>query len=183
MDTRGDDLDDDFVPDDLVALSEDEDVAHSAEADDIGGLLSADEGGVGEAGPSQLSQVALDKKRKRRQKEKERKAKKVKLAQTAAPIEQPSPAAQPPMLLVDYISSMQAKSFSKMSGIELADIQIPGRELHSRHDNVDGIEKFGSARGFHIEDASHTTYTFIAEAQIQRGANSDFHSWSGFTSG
>ncbi|KAI0083988.1 U3-containing 90S pre-ribosomal complex subunit-domain containing protein [Irpex rosettiformis] len=28
-------------------------------------------------------------------------------------------------MLVDYLSSMQAKTFSKMSGIELADIQIP----------------------------------------------------------
>lgn len=67
MDTRGDDLDDDFVPDDLVAMSEDDDLG-----DDVEGLLSADEG---EAGPSHASQDATDKKRKRRQKEKERKAK------------------------------------------------------------------------------------------------------------
>ena len=37
----GDDLDDDFVPDDLVALESDEDVP---EAEDINELLSADEG-------------------------------------------------------------------------------------------------------------------------------------------
>ncbi|KAI0340610.1 hypothetical protein BDW22DRAFT_388110 [Trametopsis cervina] len=33
-------------------------------------------------------------------------------------------------MLVDYLSSMQAKTFSKMSGIELADIQIPGKCPH-----------------------------------------------------
>ena len=40
----GDDLEDDFVPDDLVALSEEEDL------DDIGEPLSADEDGDGGAG-------------------------------------------------------------------------------------------------------------------------------------
>lgn len=71
--TGGDDLDDDFVPDDLVALSdpEDEGAAHSADGEDVGALLSADEDN---AAPS-TSQAALDKKRKRRAKEKERKAK------------------------------------------------------------------------------------------------------------
>lgn len=33
-------------------------------------------------------------------------------------------------MLADYITSMQAKSFSKMSGIELADVQIPGKCHH-----------------------------------------------------
>ncbi|EJF65662.1 hypothetical protein DICSQDRAFT_49956, partial [Dichomitus squalens LYAD-421 SS1] len=47
------------------------------------------------------------------------------LAETVEPVEAPSIAAQPPVLLVDYITSMQAKTFSKMSGIELADVQIP----------------------------------------------------------
>ena len=41
-------------------------------------------------------------------------------------MEAPSIVAQQPAMLVDYLSSMQAKTFSKMSGIELADIQIPG---------------------------------------------------------
>ena len=70
----GDDLDDDFVPDDLVALSdaEDEDAAHSADGEDIAALLSADEG---EAPQASTSQAEADKKRKRRAKEKERKAK------------------------------------------------------------------------------------------------------------
>ena len=49
-----------------------------------------------------------------------------KLAETIEPVEPLSVAAQPPVLLADYISSMQAKTFSKMSGIELADMQIPG---------------------------------------------------------
>ena len=71
--TGGDDLDDDFVPDDLVALSdaEDEEAVHSADGEDIAALLSADEGN---AAPS-TSQAAVEKKRKRRAKEKERKAK------------------------------------------------------------------------------------------------------------
>ena len=72
MQHGGDDLDDDFVPDDLVALSDEE----LPETDDVGELLSADEG---EGGGAQLSQshsaAALDRKRKRRAKEKERKAK------------------------------------------------------------------------------------------------------------
>ena len=33
-------------------------------------------------------------------------------------------------MLADYITSMQAKTFSKMSGIELADMQIPGDYRH-----------------------------------------------------
>lgn len=67
---------------------------------------------------------------------------------------------------------------------------------------MDGIEKLGSTRGFHIEEyviqrpilllsiqnslnpsTSHTTYTFIAETQIQRGADPDIHSRSSITSG
>ena len=64
---HGDDLDDDFVPDDLVALSDDDE---APDAEDIGELLSADEdGGNAQAGQSQ-SAAALEKKRKRRAKEK-----------------------------------------------------------------------------------------------------------------
>ncbi|RPD65914.1 hypothetical protein L227DRAFT_606074 [Lentinus tigrinus ALCF2SS1-6] len=119
---HGDDLDDDFVPDDLVALSDEEELP---DAEDIGELLSADEdAGEVQAGQS-LNAADKEKKRKRRAKEKERKLKKRKLAETIEPVEAPSIAAQPPVLLADYISSMQAKTFSKMSGIELADMQIP----------------------------------------------------------
>ncbi|CDO70702.1 hypothetical protein BN946_scf184798.g17 [Trametes cinnabarina] len=120
---RGDDLEDDFVPDDLVALSdEEEDLPH---AEDIAGLLSADEDATNDVHtPQAQSAAALEKKRKRRAKEKERKAKR-KLAETAEPVELPSIAAQPPVMLADYLSSLQAKTFSDMSGIELADMQIP----------------------------------------------------------
>ena len=70
---HGDDLEDDFVPDDLVALSDEEDLPNT---EDIGGLLSADEDDAGAAQPSPAqSAAALEKKRKRRAKEKERKAK------------------------------------------------------------------------------------------------------------
>ncbi|KZT11479.1 uncharacterized protein LAESUDRAFT_642058 [Laetiporus sulphureus 93-53] len=47
------------------------------------------------------------------------------LAESLNPVETPSVAAQSPMLLADYLSSMQAKAFSKMTSIELSDVQIP----------------------------------------------------------
>ena len=81
---------------------------------------------------------------------------------------------QPPVLLSDYLSSMQAKTFSKMSGIELTDIQIPGTSLPSRipssstpkkgelsetkgpdsnlnsgYDDMDGFQKLGPACGLY----------------------------------
>lgn len=70
----GDDLDDDFVPDDLVAMSEDEEDLNSPDGEDINALLSADEGDGGEAEAAK-KEAAAAKKRKRREKEKERKAK------------------------------------------------------------------------------------------------------------
>jgi protein CMS1 len=66
----GDDLDDDFVPDDLVALSDPEDAVSGDGDEDIHTLLSADEND-GEASNTKTD----EKKRKRRAKEKERKAK------------------------------------------------------------------------------------------------------------
>ena len=73
MQHGGDDLEDDFVPDDLVAMSDEDDLA---ETEDIEELLSVDEDG-GEDGQSSQAQsaAAAEKKRKRRAKEKERKAK------------------------------------------------------------------------------------------------------------
>ena len=70
MTQRGDDLDDDFVPDDLVALSD----GAVSDPGDVQDLLSADEEAEGGGEDNKL---ALDKerKRKRREKEKERKAK------------------------------------------------------------------------------------------------------------
>ena len=73
MNHGGDDLDDDFVPDDIVAMSDEEDLP---ETEDIGELLSADEDGGNEGQSTQTqSAAAAEKKRKRRAKEKERKAK------------------------------------------------------------------------------------------------------------
>jgi hypothetical protein len=68
---RGDDLDDDFVPDELVATSGEED---NGPGDDIGGLLSADED-TEEAEAHIKEKTTTEKKRKRREKEKERKIK------------------------------------------------------------------------------------------------------------
>ncbi|KAJ3556636.1 hypothetical protein NM688_g1911 [Phlebia brevispora] len=137
----GDDLDDDFVPDDLVAFSDDDEGGHSADGDDVNALLSADEDSGETAEALRAQTAAAEKKRKRKAKDKERKAKKQRVAETTEPAETPSVAAQPPSLLVDYVSSMQAKTFSKMSGIELADIQIPDRDFNSGHDDMDGIEE------------------------------------------
>ncbi|KAJ3476337.1 hypothetical protein NLI96_g11222 [Meripilus lineatus] len=173
----GDDLEDDFIPDDLVALSdpeeeETEDAIQGPDAD-INAFLSPDEEDVDEA-ELQRSQAAAEKKRKRREKEKEKKAKKQKVVQATESIDHTSIAAQPPVLLSDYLSSMQAKTFSKMSGIELTDIQIPGTSLPSRipssstpkkgelsetkgpdsnlnsgYDDMDGFQKLGPACGLY----------------------------------
>lgn len=74
---RGDDLDDDFVPDELVATSDEEDEVDNRRGDhgdDIEGLLSADEDAE-ETQEKIKEKSATEKKRKRREKEKERKAK------------------------------------------------------------------------------------------------------------
>lgn len=73
----GDDLDDDFVPDELVALSDGEEAAHSADGDNIDRLLSADEDAEpeDEAEAERAGKAIIEKKRKRREKEKERKLK------------------------------------------------------------------------------------------------------------
>ncbi|KAG1778542.1 U3-containing 90S pre-ribosomal complex subunit-domain containing protein [Suillus placidus] len=117
---RGDDLDDDFVPDELVATSGEED---NGLGDDIGGLLSADEDAE-EAELRIKEKPTTEKKRKRREKEKERKIKR-KLAETVEVTEPLSVAAQPAHKLADYVSSMQVKAFPAMSGIELSDVLIP----------------------------------------------------------
>jgi hypothetical protein len=68
----GDDLDDDFVPDDLVALS---DGIASDPGDDVQNLLSADEEAEEDGESDFKPKSDKGKKRKRREKEKERKAK------------------------------------------------------------------------------------------------------------
>ncbi|KAG6335878.1 hypothetical protein ID866_3215 [Astraeus odoratus] len=121
----GDDLDDDYVPDDLVASSGDEDDAlnpSTGARDDVEGLLSADE--EVEQEQEERREAASSAKRKRREKEKERRAKKRKLAE-AKDDEHLSVAAQPPHLLADYLSTMQAKAFPTRTGLELLDLSIP----------------------------------------------------------
>jgi hypothetical protein len=74
---RGDDLEDDFMPDEFVAFSEDdESLSLVGDPDDIGKLLSADEEEEGAESPMERTKTLLnEKKRRRREKEKERKAK------------------------------------------------------------------------------------------------------------
>lgn len=67
----GDDLEDDFVPDDLVALSEDE--GEGAPLQDNGEFFAGEGGEDEEDSTDLVTQVA--KKRKRREREKEKKAK------------------------------------------------------------------------------------------------------------
>lgn len=71
---RGDDLDDDFVPDDLVALSGEEDEDDGPSVEDGRDYLSAEEEGQNPSG-SGTAPADSDKKRKRRERDKERKAK------------------------------------------------------------------------------------------------------------
>lgn len=47
------------------------------------------------------------------------------------PVEPMSIAAQSPAMLAEYLSSKQAKTFSKMTAIELEDMQIPGADPSS----------------------------------------------------
>ncbi|KAF7978109.1 hypothetical protein HWV62_1522 [Athelia sp. TMB] len=118
---NGDDLEDDFVPDDLVALSEDEN------ENDVQELLIPDEDAVeDDAQAKAKAEGDQAKKRKRREKEKERKTKKRKLAEsTADALPGQSITAQPPADLQGYIAAMQAKTFSTMSALELEDVCIP----------------------------------------------------------
>jgi protein CMS1 len=149
---RGDDLEDDFMLDETVALSEDEASGSSVgDQDDIGKLLSADEEERDIEIPTERTKGLLDeKKRKRREKEKERKAKestlirrhrrsltrdalfqqKRKLNGTTDSAESGSSVAlRSPAMISEYLSAMQAKSFSKMSALELQDRHIPGTRV------------------------------------------------------
>jgi len=122
----GDDLDDDFVPDELVALSDGEEpVGGSASdpADDVHGSLSVEEEASDDGEAERKNEGKKEKKRKRREKEKERKAKKRKLTESSdvlEPVE--SIAAQPPAALYSYLWSKQVKTFSTMSALELGDM-------------------------------------------------------------
>ncbi|KIM60608.1 hypothetical protein SCLCIDRAFT_123892 [Scleroderma citrinum Foug A] len=117
---RGDDLEDDYMPDELVASSGEEDVGAN---NDIQGLLSADEDP--DEDHEEKRQTTSSAKRKRREKDKERKEKRRKLTETKDDSEPPSVAMQSPQQLADYLSSMQAKAFPDKSGLELLDLSIP----------------------------------------------------------
>ncbi|THG92932.1 hypothetical protein EW145_g8531, partial [Phellinidium pouzarii] len=126
---RGDDLDDDFVLDDFVAVhsaGEDEDEASRTPSEDEEYFGTGAGAGAAASG-SQLppADAAKAKKRKRREKEKEKKAKKRRLVEGIDTKEPSSITAQPPAVLAEYLSAMQAKAFSNMSTMELEDIRIP----------------------------------------------------------
>lgn len=130
----GDDWEDDFVPDELVALSADEEdevpevVPHRPVEDDEEGVDASQE-------------QNLVKKRKRKEREKQKKEKvssllnmypgrsvdtsmqRRKLAELGSA---PFVTGQPPSKLAPYLSEMQAKSFPGMSKLELDDRRIPG---------------------------------------------------------
>ncbi|TFK42903.1 U3-containing 90S pre-ribosomal complex subunit-domain containing protein [Crucibulum laeve] len=129
----GDDLEDDFVLDDIVALSEEED-----EIEDEAFFSDAPEDAVqpqdeehldakDEPEPSPIiDEATVAKKRKRREKEKERRAKKRKLTEEAGgDVVHCTIAARSPSALSDFLCSMQTKTFSKLSAIELGDMRIP----------------------------------------------------------
>ncbi|KAF8478975.1 U3-containing 90S pre-ribosomal complex subunit-domain containing protein [Russula ochroleuca] len=130
---KGDDLEDDFVPDETVALSEDEGFESLVgDQDDIGKLLSADEEEKEDDVESPIERTQApseEKKRKRREKEKERKAKERPLQLHRYSRDLTSVALRSPGMISEYLSIMQARSFSKISALELQDRHIPGTSI------------------------------------------------------
>ena len=136
----GDNLEDDYVPDELVASSGDEeDTQHWSSHGD----LSLDDDALKPSGSAAHAESEKSNKRKRRGKDKQRKLKviisfrlldypklntqeqKPKLRETQ--VEQSSLIAlQSPLELAGYLAGSQAKSLSRLSRIELEDIRIPG---------------------------------------------------------
>jgi len=113
----GDDLVDDFLPDDIVALSDGE---HDPETDPEEQNASAN--------PPATSAVSATTaaKRKRRLKERERKAKKRKLADPSYTDESLALiSTNTPDMVHDYISKAQATALPHLSSIELDDWRIP----------------------------------------------------------
>ncbi|KAK7015040.1 protein cms1 [Favolaschia claudopus] len=121
--TYGDDLEDDFVPDDLVVLSGDEE--ESSEGHESTPI------GEPESTAAQSASAKADKKRKRREHERQKfkERKKQKLAAAAndsEAAEHSSITDQPPHALAEYLAAFQSKTFaSVMSPLELEDIRIP----------------------------------------------------------
>ncbi|KAJ7172692.1 U3-containing 90S pre-ribosomal complex subunit-domain containing protein [Mycena filopes] len=126
---RGDDLEDDFVLDDIVALSEDED--DSSEGHDP--MSAQSEEAEATTSAAQIDSEKNEKKRKRREKEREKFKEKKKRKLEANVNERDSERSiteQPPSALAEYLAACQSKTFSsKMSAIELGDIQIPADSI------------------------------------------------------
>jgi len=204
MGLGGDDLDDDFIPDELVALSDgDEHVGGSASdpADDVRGSPSVEEG-VEDNAEGGRKNMEKEKKRKRREKDKERKTKKRKLAEAADVLELDSIMAQSPAALYGYLSSKQAKTFSTMSSLELGDMQIPEASIadttrwtgpRTLDQLVDFIAKgivlpvegqFAQHKYnllFLIPSSSHSSHTTVSEIQVQRCTDTYILDWSSIT--
>ena len=137
----GDDLEDDYVPDELVASSGDEEDSQRGSSH---GDLSLDDDAPKPSGSTAHVGSERSDKRKRSGKDKQRKPKvsilfklfdcprlntreqKPKLKETQ--IEHSSLIAlQSPPELAEYLAGSQAKSLSRLSHIELEDIRIPGK--------------------------------------------------------
>ncbi|KAJ7694149.1 U3-containing 90S pre-ribosomal complex subunit-domain containing protein [Mycena rosella] len=125
---RGDDLEDDFVLDSIVALSEDE--AESSEEGHDPMSAQSEDHEEPESSIAQSTSEKNEKKRKRREKEREKfkEKKKRKLAANEPEFER-SIAEQPPPELAEYLEKMQTKTFAKMSAIELGDMHIPADSI------------------------------------------------------
>ncbi|PWN50571.1 hypothetical protein IE53DRAFT_387111 [Violaceomyces palustris] len=122
-----DELEDNFVLDDDLSVAG----SDSGEAVDIEEVAVAEDGSVVRKTEGEEIEAALskeNKKRKRKEKEKARKQKRAALA--AEHLEGTgSVAAQPIEMQVDYLSSRQRKTFSKLSELELEELRITERMM------------------------------------------------------
>lgn len=137
----GDDLEDDFVLDEPTVTSGDEEYSHRGSSR---GDLSLDDETSRPSGFSAHAEIEKRNKRKRSGKEKQKRLKvsclnaklvgypkldtikqKPKLKETQDE-KYPLIALQSPSELAEYLAGSQARSFSKLSRVELEDIRIPG---------------------------------------------------------
>ncbi|KAH6918925.1 U3-containing 90S pre-ribosomal complex subunit-domain containing protein [Coprinopsis sp. MPI-PUGE-AT-0042] len=123
---NGDDLEDDFELDELVALSDGEQEPLDVEDEFVPDEPENLDAGVPVKPVPSTVEAATSKKRKRREKEKERK--KRKLAEIKDTVEQ-TVAFQSPESLASYLAGMQKKTFKDMSEIELEDMRLPATAL------------------------------------------------------
>jgi protein CMS1 len=138
---RGDDLEDDYIPDELIATSGDEE--EYSYHGSSNGDLSPDDDALKPSGSA--TQVGNEKnnKRKRNGKDKQRKPKVGCLNQTVfypkikTKVQKPKLremqdesglpiARQSPSELAEHLACSQSKSFSRLSRVELENIRIPG---------------------------------------------------------